>query len=101
MKNTLKLLSLSVLALGLTACGTDGDNYELTAPYNQTRTATHQQAAAPAPVPAQAPVATPPPACSCDCNALTQRALKAEEELRMCRESKSRVSNAFRDELKK
>ena len=105
MKHGLKILGLGVLALGLAACSTDTDDYEFTAPYNQSRTATHQSAA---PAPAPAPMATPAPApvmaapaCTCDCNALTQRALKAEEALQMCQESKSRVTGAFRDQLKK
>lgn len=103
MKNTFKLLTLSIATIGLAACSSIPDNPEAAAPYSGPRTATHQHSVmAPpvAPAPAPAPVAAAP-ACACDCNALMSRINGLEGELAECRESKTRVNSALRDELKK
>ncbi len=104
MKNTFKVLALTLATIGLAACGTSPDSIEDQAPYSQPRTATHTHTTvAPppvAPAPAPAPVMAAP-ACACDCNALMSRINGLEGELAACRESKTRVNSALQDELKK
>ncbi|MEM7651510.1 MAG: hypothetical protein AAF204_05460 [Pseudomonadota bacterium] len=101
MKNTFKTMALCVAVLGLAACESGLGNFDDAPPYELNRTATHTQAPAPAPAPEPAP--EPAPMCEAceDCGAWEARALQAEKDLMMCKESTTRVRDAYREELKK
>lgn len=106
MKNSLKTLALMSTVLTLTACGGLTSTYDEKAevPYTLERTATAKQKAAPEPMPA--PVVEPAPAPApvvqqCDYSAWESRVAALESELASCRESSSRVRDAYREELEK
>lgn len=95
MSTILKTCVLGLAVLGLSACETALGNFDDQAPYGTERTAKHLHAA-PEPAPAPEPVQ-----CMCECSEWEARAMQAEHDLKMCAESKERVRDAFRDELKK
>ena len=103
MKTSLKTSILAVAALTLGACSTGDGNYTDAPPYELERTAVHDSMVAAAPVATPAPAPAPAPTCApcADCSSWEARALQAEKDLAMCRESTNRVRDAYRDELKK
>lgn len=108
MKNSLKTLAIAAVALGLTACaGIETEDDTFAVPYTLERTAVGEERTAarvePAALP-QCPVcpaATPAPAPQCDFSAWESRVAALEAELKSCKESSSRVRDAYRDELTK
>ncbi|MEM7680005.1 MAG: hypothetical protein AAF182_03275 [Pseudomonadota bacterium] len=107
MKNSLKTLALVGVVFGLSACDTlSGVNERpYDAPYSLERTAKAEAKAAPVVEPAPEPVIEPAPATpvvqQCDYSAWESRVAALEADLASCRESSSRVRDAYRDELTK
>ena len=103
MKTSLKTSLLAIAVLTLGACSSGLGNYTDAPPYELERTAEHEQMEKPAPAPVATPAPAPAPTCApcADCSSWEARALQAEKDLAMCRESTNRVRDAYRDELKK
>ncbi|MCB1533045.1 MAG: hypothetical protein KDJ35_09280 [Alphaproteobacteria bacterium] len=104
MNTSLKILAVAGVALSLAACSTESvyDNDTFATPYTLERTAVaeqHTTMAAPQPAPVlQCPAC---PTAQCDYSAWESRVAALEAELNSCKESSSRVRDAYREELTK
>ena len=107
MKHSFKALALVAAIFAVSACSSssDFDDTTFATPYTLERTATStQKMAVKAPEPA--PVAAPQcPACQpvqqCDYSAWEAKTSKLQADLASCRESSTRVRDAYREELVK